>query len=95
MSCFALPECEGSPTEWSDTFEGFKNWTDCVGEFTITSEDEYSGEKYVGEFKDGQKDGQGTYTFPNGKKYVGEFKDGKMHGQGTYTWPSGQKYVGK
>ena len=30
------------------------------------------GSKYVGEFKDGKKDGQGTYTFPNGTKYVGE-----------------------
>ena len=43
-----------------------------------------TGEKYVGEFKDGNLNGQGTYTFPDGKKYVGEFKDGKRNGQGTY-----------
>ena len=34
------------------------------------------GEKYVGEFKDGTRDGQGTLTYADGRKYVGEFKDG-------------------
>jgi len=40
-------------------------------------------QKYVGEFKDGKMNGQGTHSWPDGKKYVGEFKDGKMNGQGT------------
>ena len=53
-----------------------------------------SGDKYVGEFKDGSFSGQGTYTYANGEKYVGEWKDGKEHGQGTLTFPSGDKYVG-
>ena len=47
---------------------------DCVngqGIFTYSN-----GEKYEGEWKDGEKNGQGTYTFPNGDKYVGEYKDG-------------------
>ncbi|KJR41606.1 hypothetical protein MCHI_002381, partial [Candidatus Magnetoovum chiemensis] len=35
------------------------------------------GATYVGEFKDGLMNGQGTLTFPDGEKYVGEFKDGK------------------
>ena len=51
--------------------------------------------KYVGEWKDGEHHGQGTYTFADGSKYVGEWKDGKRFGQGTYTWPSGTKYVGE
>ena len=51
--------------------------------------------KYVGEWKDGEHHGQGTYTFADGSKYVGEWKDGKRFGQGTYTWPSGSKYVGE
>jgi len=54
-----------------------------------------SGNKYIGEFKDGLKNGQGTYTHPNGEKYVGEFKDGKPNGQGTYTYTDGHKYVGQ
>ena len=53
------------------------------------------GDKYEGEWKDGQKNGQGTYTWSNGNKYVGEFKDGKKHGQGTFTWSNGRKYVGE
>jgi len=41
--------------------------------------------KYVGEWKDGKKHGQGTYTFLDDfGKYVGEFKNDKRHGQGTY-----------
>ena len=37
----------------------------------------------LGEFKDGEKNGQGTYTqygsllYPDGRKYVGEYKNGK------------------
>jgi len=53
------------------------------------------GDKYEGEWKDGQKNGQGTYTWSNGNKYVGEFKNGKQHGQGIFTTPSGNKYVGE
>jgi hypothetical protein len=44
-----------------------------------------NGEKYVGEFKDGEYDGKGIHTSPNGSEYVGEWKDVKMHGQGTQT----------
>ena len=54
-----------------------------------------SGDKYVGEYKDGKKNGQGTYTYANGAKYVGEYKNGKKNGQGTYTPPNGDKYVGE
>ena len=65
-------------------------WTNCVGETTFID-----GAKYVGDWKDGKRNGQGTYTFPDGMKYVGEFKDSKRNGQGTYTWPDGRKYDGE
>jgi hypothetical protein len=52
------------------------------------------GTKYMGEWKDLKKHGQGTETWSNGEMYVGEFKDGYRNGQGTYTWPGGNKYVG-
>ena len=39
--------------------------------------------KYVGEWKNGEQDGNGTYTFASGNKYVGEWKNDKRHGQGT------------
>ena len=54
-----------------------------------------NGSKYVGEWKDGKENGQGTYTWVsgntwlNGNKYVGEFKDAKRNGLGTYTFANG------
>ena len=36
-----------------------------------------SCEKYVGEYKYGKRNGQGTQTWLDGRKYVGEYKDGK------------------
>ena len=64
------------------------------GPGTETYED---GSSYVGVFKDGERNGQGTYTYGKGEwegdKYVGEFKDGTQNGQGTLTFPDGTKYV--
>ena len=65
-------------------------FTACFGTYTLPN-----GSKYVGEFRDGKRNGQGTFTIPNGEKYVGEFRDGKQNGQGTYTYPDGAKYVGE
>lgn len=41
------------------------------------------GDKYVGEWKNGIMEGQGTLTYANGDKYVGEFKNNVREGQGT------------
>ena len=66
---------------------------DCIngyGTYTYAN-----GSKYVGEWKDGKENGQGTYTWVsgntwlNGNKYVGEFKDAKRNGLGTYTFANG------
>ncbi|MDC1341775.1 hypothetical protein N8222_08240, partial [Oceanospirillaceae bacterium] len=70
-------------------------WHNCFGTITFAN-----GSKYVGEWKDDTRTGQGTFTYsPNGEwaghKYVGEWKDDKRTGQGTYTWPDGDKYVGQ
>jgi len=51
--------------------------------------------KYVGEYKNGKMNGQGTCTWPNGTKYEGEFKDSLICGQGTKTWFNGDKYEGE
>jgi hypothetical protein len=37
---------------------------------------EWEGDKYVGEYKDGEEHGQGTYTWSDGQKYEGKWKDG-------------------
>ena len=39
------------------------------GQGTINSPE---GEKYEGEWKDGNEHGQGTYTWSDGRNYVGE-----------------------
>ena len=77
-----------SSNAYAECIEG-----DCNNGYGIyTSAD---GDKYIGEWKDGKKNGQGTYTWIsgntwlNGNKYVGEFKDDKRNGLGTYTFANG------
>jgi hypothetical protein len=85
----SLLECEGSPLSDSNWQESF-DWDKCQG--TVSYPDD---SKYVGEFKDGNRNGQGTLIYPIGDKYVGEWKDDKYHGQGTFTWADGEQYVGE
>ena len=40
----------------------------------------YDGDKYVGDWKDDKKHGQGTYAYASGRKYIGKFKEGKLNG---------------
>ena len=81
----SLPTCRGE----------FSSWSDCFGEYTSSN-----GNKYVGEWKNGTANGQGTYLFLadnpwKGDKYDGEFRGGKRNGQGTFTYATGEKYVGE
>ena len=62
---FALPECPGTYNETT--------WTNCFGTDTYAN-----GDKYVGEFKDGNKHGQGTYTFADGRVEEGIWENGKL-----------------
>ena len=71
-------------------------WSNCFGTITFSK----SGNKYVGQFRNGKRSGHGTFTWADGDKYVGTFKNGKQHGRGTFTFgPSskraGDKYVGQ
>jgi len=55
-----------------------------------------NGDVYLGEWRDGRKNGQGTYTYKsNGQKYEGEWIDDKASGLGTFTYSDGIKYVGE
>ena len=75
----ALPSC---PT--SGVFDN------CFGSYT-----DADGNKYVGEWKDDKRHGQGTSFWADGDQHVGEYKNGKEHGHGTYTWADGDMYVGE
>ena len=76
----ALPKCKG---------DDYNQWTNCKGTYTWVS-----GDKYIGEWKDGKYHGQGTFTWGSGHKYVGEYKDDKRYGQGTFTAADGRVYKG-
>jgi hypothetical protein len=81
ISIQSLPDCP------SDTSV---RWDNCFGTLTFAN-----GAKYVGEWKDDKRHGQGNATFANGDKYVGEFKEDKYHGQGFINHANGDKYVGE
>jgi len=78
---------------------------DCTNGYGTYASSDY--EKYVGEWKDGLRHGQGTYTFcwdkshslcsennTNGDKYVGEWKDDKKDGLGNYICGSNISDIG-
>ena len=51
------------------------NCIDGKGTYMWTS-GKLTGDKYLGQFKDGKMHGQGTYTYLNGDRYIGYFKNG-------------------
>ena len=53
-----------------------------------------SGDKYVGEFKDGKREGVGVYTWHTGDKYVGHWAAGVINGYGTQIFADGSKMSG-
>ena len=81
---WSLPNC--SDTEFAD----YPNlWNNCKGTITF-----YDG-TYIGEWKNGKFDGQGTITDAYGDRYIGEWKNGEFDGQGTKTYSYGDRYVGE
>jgi curved DNA-binding protein CbpA len=65
-------------------------WTNCFGTIVFPGE-----RKYIGEFKDGNPNGQGAVRLPDGSKYIGGFKDGKPNGRGTFDSDLSGTYVGE
>lgn len=49
---------------------------------------------FVGDTRDGKKDGYGKMTYPDGSVYVGEWANDKPHGRGKLTYPNGESYDG-
>ena len=76
---------------------GFSQETGCISGNCWNGYGTYvfsNGQKYVGEWKDGEEQGQGVQTWGSNSKYDGGWKEGKRHGQGTYRMECGATYVG-
>ena len=50
---------------------------------------------YVGQWREGQKNGLGKLYFPDSSAYSGYFKNGVAKGQGRLIHPNGDVYVGE
>jgi hypothetical protein len=50
--------------------------------------------RYEGEYKLGQKHGQGRYDWADGSYYMGEWQENKINGYGEYFWADGRGYKG-
>jgi hypothetical protein len=54
-----------------------------------------NGNRYVGNFKDGNPDGQGILYCANGNKYLGHWDKNWRQGQGRYIFNEGHEYFGE
>ena len=54
-----------------------------------------NGDRYDGEFKNGDRNGCGTFTFANGRQYMGQFSNDQFNGVGVWQLETGDRYVGQ
>ena len=53
-----------------------------------------NGDKFAGNWANGQPHGQGKYYFASRERYEGDFRYGKFEGKGTMYYPDGAYYTG-
>ena len=63
-------------------------------EFEGRGEMEYFNGKYIGEWKNGLREGFGIYKYNNGDKYMGKWKNNLEEGDGRYIYNNGDIYDG-
>ena len=51
-------------------------------------------EIYIGQKRNGKKEGYGILYWANGNRYEGEWKNGKKEGYGILYWANGDRYEG-
>ncbi len=54
----------------------------------------HNGDRYEGDYFQGERHGNGTCWFINGDRYEGEYQCGKPHGKGTFYYRIGERYEG-
>jgi hypothetical protein len=52
-------------------------------------------EYLLGPYKDGKKNGKGTYYFANANKFIGDWIDDHRTGQCVFLWTNGDRYEGQ
>ena len=57
------------------------------GTYFALRDDKFKGDIFIGQYKNGKKDGYGTYI-QNGNKYEGNYKNNELHGFGIYNYNS-------
>ena len=56
----------------------------------------WDGSRYQGSFdRTFDRDGPGTYTYPNGDRLVAIFRDGMVVGRATVLYADGKRYIGE
>ncbi|MDB9871761.1 caspase family protein [Alphaproteobacteria bacterium] len=93
LDCFALNQQKKNTRQKVKSLAScppFPPFHNCFGIFKWKT-----GDKYEGEWKNGNRNGEGVFTWKTGDKYEGEYKDGKRHGQGILTYSNGSKYLGE
>ena len=55
-----------------------------------------NGDRYDGDFHDGQRNGCGTFNFSSkDKRYTGQFQNDHFHGLGKLIFKNGDQYIGE
>lgn len=87
-------ESNQSTTNLASTSSCIKG--DCENGFGIYvwGEGNWKGDKYIGEWKEGNMSGDGVYQWHSGSKYIGGWEDGKQSGYGSEIYVDGLKKVG-
>ena len=76
-----LPSCSNDPAVIRHN---------CIGKYKS-----FTGEEYIGEYRNDKSEGKGVYTWPDGSRYIGEFLAHKLHGRGSLIYPGGGKHIGE
>ena len=86
----------------------FHYWFFCKCGFSSRDEDDFlnndirpieekvykNGRKYIGQFKNGKREGYGIMFFPDGGRYEGNWKDDLADGKGIEYYSNGDRYEG-
>lgn len=88
-----------SGSEWISSSKSNKFHRDCSKDGKQEDySDQNSVEKerlYVGEYKNGLREGKGSMTMEDGSSYEGDWKANSRHGYGKMIWPDKRSYTGE